>query len=125
MTKFKTLLLVLMCVSCAESRVAYVQKGLVIAPPVKQANNGQGPIFSVLSDGGTTRVKFTDSRDRPFEVFIDHREGRVKDWGTYYINGYPGRPESIRVTKPLEFEKKIMKDLQTNINWGLQKEGQP
>src|ERR1043166_5857072 len=79
------------CISCLHMPPAYVQKGLVITPPITQAVDRNGDIVErAFNDGGTKMVRVTDASGKTFDVYIDHRIGKENEWGTVYVNGDPG-----------------------------------
>lgn len=101
-------LMAFLCAGCAASRLAYIQDGLVITPPLKQEVNEKG--YTVEhSINGTLRLRFTDSRNKVFDAYIERRIGMEREWGTYTLNGLLGQPRAIRISKPEEFESRVLR----------------
>ena len=84
--------------SCSHKRPAFIQKDLIIVSPIKKAVTKTGEyVETTFNDGGTKMIRFTDAENHQFDLYIDHRIGEENEWGSLYLNGYPGTPASIHI----------------------------
>lgn len=98
--------------SCSHLGTPFVERNIRIVPPVKQQFSKNGDIvMGLYSDGGTKKFVITDAEGKKFDVYIDHRINKKKEWGTFYLNGHPNSANSIRIIDQRGFKEKIMKDI--------------
>lgn len=112
------LLALLLCVSCATRRAAFVQGDIRIVLPVEQETNSDGHQISIhWNDGGTVRVSITDATGKTFDVYFDHRisvtpSGTIKtEPGTIYLKDYPARSNAVLVVDQEGFRNNVLKGI--------------
>ena len=92
----------------------FVEGNIRIVSPVRQTKSKDGLLIEMhYNDGGTTMIRIADADGKRFDVYVDHRLSRERQWGTIYLNGYPDTEKSIRLSKQHEFKDSIMKQLRT------------
>lgn len=90
----------------------FIEGNIRIVSPIHAAKTKDGLLIETrYNDGGTSMITIIDAHNKSFDVYVDHRLAREKEWGTIYLNGYPGSRDSIRLSKQSEFKNKIMKQL--------------
>jgi hypothetical protein len=92
----------------------FVEGKIRIVSPVRQTKNKGGLIEMHYNDGGTMMIRIVDADGKRFDVYVDHRLDRERQWGTIYLNGYPDTKKSIRLSKQREFKDSIMNQL---LSW--------
>ena len=125
-----SLVVCIVCASCARQREAFVQHDITITTPVEQTKDEDGTAFvNAWPDGGTTMISITDATGKQFDVYFDRRLDRRRQPspapGTdnqevetvsqpeviIYLNAYPDDPGSVRVIDQEEFKKKILQGI--------------
>jgi hypothetical protein len=93
----------------------YVDSNIHIVLPVHLAKSKDGYFpESNFNDGGTRMISIIDASGKKFDVYIDHRLEKKKQWGTVYLFAYPETPNSIRLTKQKAFKSQILDPLGVN-----------
>lgn len=90
------------------SNVIFKENQISIIGPFKDIRIKQ------CEDGGTEWIRFIDSTERAFSVYVDHRIGHQEEWGTIYLNAYPGKEESYRVINQNGFKNRVLKQLKSH-----------
>lgn len=119
----KALLLTYICLAAAAASTSakdmqrnvispFIEGNIRIISPIQPAKTKDGLLIKGhYNDGGTSMITIIDAHGKSFDVYVDHRMTREKEWGTIYLNGYPGSRDSIRLSKQSEFKNKIMTQL--------------
>jgi hypothetical protein len=108
-----SLVVCIVCASCASQREAFSQSDITITPPIKVTKRDE------LLDGGTTQLQIIDAAGKQFDIYcyrghlIDPPELQSSHAAEviFYLNAYPGRPGSVRVGNQEEFKKKILQGI--------------
>ena len=87
----------------------FVEGNIRIISPIQAATTKDGLLIERrYNDGGTRVITIIDAHGKSFDIYVDHRLAHEKQWGTIYLNGYPGSRNGIRLSKQTEFKNKIM-----------------
>ena len=107
------MLVCVLSISCSGTVDVFVQGDIRIALPVQLQTNA----MRELKDGGTRVLPIIDATGRRYEVFFDRRFSQtpggdlVRAPGTIYLNGYPGKKESVLILNQNDFKRRVLKDL--------------
>lgn len=90
----------------------FVEGDIRVVSPIRRAKSKEGLFVERrYNDGGTTMIRIVDALGKAFDVYVDRRLTRETEWGTIYLNGYPGSRGAIRILKQGQFKDRIMTQL--------------
>lgn len=89
---------------CTHPDEPFVQGEVRIVPPVQIDT-----VVARCNDGGTKILKMTDGVGNKYDIYIDYRLFRTQEWGTVYLNGYPGTTNAVRITDQKGFRTRFLK----------------